>query len=1006
MQSSAEPPAPQPSKTPRRRGGLIVAAWVALGAALLVGLYAAAGFWLAPRIIKSQVVSQVAERYHRTASLGEVRFNPFTLKLQADGFSLPDADGAPMIGFDRLTVDLSAASIWRGGLAFNEIALDAPRVRLVRRPDGRLNVQDLIPPPSGGPMPKVMIDHLAVRRGRVAVVDQARETPFTKSFSPVGFTLNNFSTVKEGAAYVLNAVSERGEGLSWRGVLGLSPLASRGTFVLTKVKVAPLAELAGEALPFGVTGGELGLSGGYRFALNGQKLTLQVDVGDLGLSGVGLRARGADADWISLPQVKVSKVHVDVPARTVSVGAVEATDPAVSAWLEPGGEINLARYAPAPSAKAAAPAAANAPAKAEPDEPWKVALPDLRVRSAKVDFEDRSLGEPVRLTAAPLDVSVTGLALPLAAPVQVEASAGLDGGGRVAAKGTVKLDKIAADLDVEAAGVELPRFQHYLDKSVSLRLLSGRLSTKGHVAYAAKGPIRFTGAAQVDRLHTVDTILGEDFVNWRSLRLDGISVRTEPLAVKVRQVVAREPYARVVIGPNYVMNVATVLSPEGAAPPPPAAPPPAPKSKMLKLGPFTKTKREPAPPRPERAPRQALPVEVALVKVENGKMDFSDLSLEPHFAAGIQALDGTIKGLSGRQDARADVDLTGQVDRYSPVKIDGQVNYFAARSFTDVKMSFQNMELTTFSPYSGKFAGYRINKGKLNVDLHYNIDDQKLDAKHHVVIDQLELGDRVDSADAVKLPVKLVIALLKDRHGVIDVPIEVVGTLDDPKFRLWPVIWQVVRNLMVKIATSPFALLGSLGGGEDLQYIDFAPGGAVLDETGRQKTAALVKALAERPALNLEAPMAVSPAVDRPALAEARFQAALSAAATAKLGKRADKAGAVEAALAEPKTRKAILEDLYRKQFGAKPEIPKPEPAPDGAKVDATQAAVAWLEDKLRGGIGVSDEDLQALGRERARAVQSALLADGQLAASRVFVTAQPFLDSRTAPVRMTLSLN
>ncbi|HEY2662188.1 MAG TPA: DUF748 domain-containing protein [Caulobacteraceae bacterium] len=968
----------------------------------LVGLYAAIGFWAAPRIIKAQVVAQIAERYHRQASLGEVRLNPFTLKLEADRFSLPDADGQPMIGFDRLTVGVAVASIWRGGPAFTEIGLEAPRLRLVRRPNGRLNIQDLVPPAKGaqasGAPPKIMIDRLAVLRGRAEVVDLERAEPFTKTFAPINFTLNNFSTVKDGAAYVLTAVSERGERLAWRGVFGLSPLASQGTFALTGVKAPPLLELAPGLLPFDVTSGELSLAGGYRFALRGKQLTLGVDVGDLRLMGAGLRARGADGDWITLPAVAVSSIHVDVPARTVRVGRIEAMGPAVSAWTERGGAINLARYAgpphgqPPPGGKAAS-------------EPvWKVDLPDLRVTGAKVAFEDRSPASPVRLTAMPLDIAVTGLALPIAAPIQVEASTGLDGGGRLTARGAVTLDHISADLEVEATEIGLPRLQPYIDGAASLRLLSGRVSGKGRVGYAADGAARFDGAVRIDTLHTVDKVLGQDFVNWRALRLEGVSARSRPLAVKVRQVVAQEPYARVVIGPNYVTNIAMVLNPKAAAKP--ASPAPATDPTADEAPSSAPAAPEPAtaaPPKPQPAKRDALPIEIGLVRVEQGRMDFTDMTVTPRFAAGVESLAGTIKGLSGRQDARAVVDLTGQVDRYAPVKIDGQVNYFAARSYTDVRMNFQNMELTTFSPYSGKFAGYRVNKGKLNVDLHYNIDDQKLDARHRVVINQLELGDKVDSASAVKLPVKLIVALLKDRNGVIDIPIEINGTLDDPKFRIWPLIWHVVHNLMLKIATSPFELLGKLGGGgPDLQYIDFAPGAGALDDSGRQKVAALAKALAERPTLNLEIPMPESPAVDRPVLIEARLQAEIAAAATQQpAGKRGAKAGA-----ADLRSRRGVLEALYRQQFGAKPDISKPQAAQGGAKPDADQAAIAWLENRLRGHITVTDQDLQQLGRARAEAVQAALLGDGQINPSRIFVTTQPPLEAATAPVRMTLSLS
>jgi hypothetical protein len=409
-----------------------------------------------------------------------------------------------------------------------------------------------------------------------------------------------------------------------------------------------------------------------------------------------------------------------------------------------------------------------------------------------------------------------------------------------------------------------------------------------------------------------------------------------------------------------------------------------------------------------------LPIEVGLVRVEKGEMDFSDLSLLPNFIAGIKELDGTIKGLSGRQDARAAVDMAGQVGPQEPVKIDGQVNYFAARSFTDVKMTFRNLEMTTLSPYSGKFGGYRINQGKLNVDLHYNIDAERLNADHRVVITHLQLGEKVASADAVKLPVRLIVALLKDKNGVIDVPIQIKGSLDDPQFQVWPVIWQVVRNLMGKIAEAPFKLLGGLlgggAGGDDLQYVDFAPGSATLDAAGRQKVAAVAKAMAERPAVNLEAPMAVDPAIDKPALAEARFNAELAAAAVGQAGNAAAEPGGAEAALADPKTRRVVLETLYRQDFGAKPDIPKPQAAAGQPKPDRDKAASAWMEEKLRARVTVTDADLQQLGRERAEAVQALLVGEGKVDASHVFVTtvapSKKPPEAKSGSVRMELSLS
>ncbi len=211
--------------------------------------------------------------------------------------------------------------------------------------------------------------------------------------------------------------------------------------------------------------------------------------------------------------------------------------------------------------------------------------------------------------------------------------------------------------------------------------------------------------------------------------------------------------------------------------------------------------------------------------------NFADLSVQPNFATGIQRIEGTVLGLSSKNQFAGE---SGYSWRRRCIlagdRSKGEVNVLSAASYTDLAMSFRNMELSTFNPYSGKFAGYNITKGKLTTELHYKVDGRKLDAQHHITVDQLEFGEKTDSKDAVSLPIKLAVALLKDRNGVIDLDIPVTGTLDDPAFRLGPIIWKVFVNILEKAVTAPFALLGALfGGGPDLQFVDFQPGAADLD---------------------------------------------------------------------------------------------------------------------------------------------------------------------------------
>jgi hypothetical protein len=402
-----------------------------------------------------------------------------------------------------------------------------------------------------------------------------------------------------------------------------------------------------------------------------------------------------------------------------------------------------------------------------------------------------------------------------------------------------------------------------------------------------------------------------------------------------------------------------------------------------------------------------MPISVKKVVVESGQVNFTDLSVKPNFSTGIQALGGTISGISSKAASRAKVDLHGSVDQYSPVAVTGEFNVLGPKLYTDIAMSFRNMELTVFNPYSGKFAGYNISKGKLTTELHYKVDGRKLDAQHHIVIEQLEFGEKTASKDAVSLPVKLAVSLLKDRNGVIDLNLPVTGSLDDPQFRLAPIIWKVFVNILEKAVTAPFALLGSLfGGGPDIQFIDFQPGVSALDPAALDKARAVAKALVERPQLKIEVPIAVVPDLDRPALIAARFTAELGAAQSVKGGSKKAAAAGTPPSYDEldPSTKLELLTRLYAKDFGAEPKFPD---AVTGikSKPDIAPAKIDFLEKAIREHIQVGEGDLQTLGQDRAKALQQVLLADTQVSPDRVFLVGNDKAKLADGMVRLELTL-
>ncbi|HKY90752.1 MAG TPA: DUF748 domain-containing protein, partial [Nevskiaceae bacterium] len=401
--------------------------------------------------------------------------------------------------------------------------------------------------------------------------------------------------------------------------------------------------------------------------------------------------------------------------------------------------------------------------------------------------------------------------------------------------------------------------------------------------------------------------------------------------------------------------------------------------------------KAPGAPKTEEAPKAAAPskqdgaaspmrVQVKTFHVERSELAFADRSIQPNFSASIFDLGGDVRGLSTGPAARAKIQLAGKVDAFSPVLIGGEIVPSAYDRHTDVTLSFRNMDLVRFNPYSGKFAGYDIVKGKLTTDLHYTIRDRALTAEHHVVLDQLEFGDATGSKDAVPLPVKLAVALLKDRNGVIDLQLPINGSLDDPGFRVAPVIGKVLLNTLTKAVTAPFTLLAGLlgGGGEEISWVDFAPGRADLRDSESGKLAKLSQALAERPQLKLDIPLALAGAPDGEALA--REALAQRVPATAE------------------RERLKALARTYEEVLGNEPDWPQ--------DIDEPAARIAWLEASVVPKLVPDAAALRRLADERARAVQAALLASPDIAPERIFLTGAASQDvSEAGDVRMKLAI-
>ncbi len=596
-----------------------------------------------------------------------------------------------------------------------------------------------------------------------------------------------------------------------------------------------------------------------RFAaadVGAESMALGVSDAPLALTGEGLTAKLVDVAMNSpadaTEMARIGSVTLDGGAfnladRAASAGNVTVAGGNAQTWIDAQGRFNglvvirglaSATAGPAPEA---APEAPHAPDAQAADSPWRLALGSVAVDDFAVGFEDRRVPPALAVGFDAIRARIADLDTASATPMQIEFQANVAGGGDIRTSGSVRLDNGAADLQATIAGVALSPAQRYLSEVAALRLGSGTVSAEGRLRFGdeagAGARFAYAGSVAVDGLQLEEVEPQRPFLAWNSVATGDLVLTLGPDRVDIGELRIEGPSGRLVIAEDRTVNLTDVLKPaEPEAPPAP--------------------KGEPAD--------EPFPVSIARVRVTGGELDFADLSLRPQFGARMHDLKGVVTGLATDNDDGAELQLDAQVDEYGSARIRGRISVLDPEALTDVEMAFRNLEMTSLSPYVVKFAGYRIAAGRLALDLEYKVRNGKLAGKNKIVLNQVELGEKVDSPGALDLPLDLAIAILKDADGVIDIGLPVSGDLNDPTFDYGEVIGKAMGNMLGKIVTAPFGALGALfGGGErKLDTIDFEPGRDTIAPPERQKLEAVARALKERPALRLVVPPTYAPAQD------------------------------------------------------------------------------------------------------------------------------------------------
>lgn len=896
--------------------------------------------WLAlPAILQSLAERTLAERTGHRLTLDRPVFNPFESSLRLSNLRLADPDGKPLFAFRELILDISAASVVRRALVFDNIRLDDPVATVVLQTDGRLNWSPLLDALKGkddkpdSTLPRLDIERFVLAGGTIDFAD--KRASFATVVQPLELELQEISTLPDDQGhYKLSARTAFGARVNWQGDASLNPLAISGSIGIDELSLASLAPYARDFLGAPLSG-SLATSARYRVAYNAGKIDLALD--KLAATLVALRLSAPELggaqlaveriemgegryvlaeNKLTLGTVSINNAQVEMP-RTgatsntpfipLQLAKLELEDTqldldahalSVSNIALKGGRLKASRDAQgsidalATTRSMARPASAAKPATAPKSSDWRYRVKQVRLTGFSGEFRDESVIPAADLRFDDIALAIDDLSHDLKTPLPVRASLRVRDGGSIEVVGRVVPAAASVDAKLKVDALALKLAQSYLSSQTRLVLAGGSLNVDGRVLYNPDGP-RFKGAVFIRDLRLNEADSGELFASWKSLGSRDLEVTGAKLEIPELSLDGLD--TKLIISKDKSFNAASLLhkipTPDATGPSPASA----------------------LPVAQTPALESAFVVSIERLRVSNGEVDFADLSLALPFATRVQRLRGAVIGLSSRPGAMGQVELEGQIDEYGLARAVGQINLFSPTDFTDLKVLFRNVEMTRLTPYTATFAGRKIDSGKLTLDLEYKIKKRQLSGENSVVMDQLELGERVESATAKNLPLDLAIALLRDADGRIELGLPVSGSLDDPQFSYGGLVWKALANVIGKLATAPFRALGALlGGNEKSERIAFETGETQLTPPEREKLARLAGALNKRPGLSMTI-QGVYADVDTVSLQDRQLRRAVAERAGQRLEGQ-ERPGPLSTSI--PKIQ-AALESLYGERIGS-----------------------------------------------------------------------------------------
>jgi len=939
---------------------------ILIALAVIFALISIIGFFILPSVIKSIAVQKFSAALHRPVSVEKISINPYKLSVTIKGFKInePVASQNPFVAFDEFYANMyGISSLFQRKLILEEVKLTKPYINIVRREGNTYNFSDLLPKGDKKPAEESKPFYFSINN--IEIIDGAvdfQDTPkkISHSVRKMNVAIPAISNMEHQVETYVEprfAADINGRPFELKGKTKPFHDTRETVFDLnvSDVDIPFYLQYVPVKMNFNLKSARLDTKLKLNFVMQKSKDPAIKIAGDLALKKVVLESLQKE-NILRLPSLNCTIAEALPLKSNIHLARVSARDIELDVRRNKAGEINLLKLVETPKEE-----------KKE-KKPLQLVIDELQLEAANLTFTDDVPAKKAVLRIAPLKLNARKLSTAKDAKADVDLFLTAEKSSNIAAKGQIGIDPLFADLNLDVKKLTIRTFHPYFGHLIKANVKQGVVSTAGKFTLTAKGKeppkVKYAGKIHVSDLAVADELYATDFLKWKQLYFESLQAGYNPFFLDIKGISLTDFFVRIIINPDGTLNLHNILR-DGEKK----------TAKAQTAAPAQQKKKEKQTAKQDDIAKN---IKIGTVTFQGGTIDFKDRFIKPNYSVRMLNMGGSVKGLSTEKISRATVNLKGNLGHGSPVEIKGKINPLIKDLYADIKLDFRNIELSPVTPYASKYLGHPITKGKLTFTVEYLVEKRKLNAKNKIFFDQLTLGDKVESPAAVKAPVKLAVSLLTDRNGRIDLDIPVSGSLDDPQFKVWPIIWQIIVNLFTKALTAPFALLSSItGGGEELSFIEFDYGSFAVSEENLKKVNALTKALAERPQLKLDIEGYVDPENDREGLKKAAVNRKIRAQKIKDTLSKAEQ----EKSAAEISVSPAEYEKYLQKAYSAE-KFPKPRTALGLQKKLPREE----MEKLMITNVNITESDLRQLAIRRAQNVKELILKSGEIESARIFV--------------------